>query len=137
MEYTFLTKEVADLIGNNLSSSDYETNKLSIINQIDSLLTTIRTSYLDKKYTIEEITDLIKEISITISHIVKISNNLTKEQFKQLILEIIKKIYFNPEGLNNPSLTFLPNFIEDKVEKQIFNVIIPRITEEIYNKLKE
>ena len=136
MEYTFLSKEVKDLVENTLPSQIYSTNKLDIDNKIDSLLSTIKTSYGDKKLSIEEITELIKEISVIVCEIVKISNNLDEDKFVQLILDIVTKIYFSENGLNNPDLTFLPNIVENKIENIILKDIIPRITKEIYHKLK-
>lgn len=136
MEYTFLSKEVKDLVENTLPSQIYSTNKLDIDNKIDSLLVTIKTSYEDKKLSIEEITELIKEISTITYEIVKISNNLDEDKFVQLVLDIVTKIYFSENGLNNPDLTFLPNIVENKIENIILKDIIPRITKEIYHKLK-
>lgn len=95
--------------------------------EIMETIKTIKDSRADGDITFVEIVDIFCELGQDIISVIKAKSSMSENELVDIVSSILKEAYFSEEGLNNPSLTFLPNWVEDNVEEFIFDYAIPLI----------
>ena len=43
----------------------------------------------------------------------------------ELVVKIVKDLYYSPEGLNNPDISWIPDGLEDRLEDVFFDFVLP------------
>jgi len=72
-----------------------------------------------------DIMDVIAELGQDIVAVIKAKSDMSENQLAETLVAILKEVYFSPEGFNNPSITFLPDWVEDHIEDFLFEYVLP------------
>lgn len=119
-----LNKIKKELINNSFIAinNDYDAEYLS--KQIIKVIDVIKESNADGDITYKELENILIELIDSIFNILK---NYCKSNYSlpELIVKIIKYVYYSPDGLDNPNISFVPDIIEEELEAILFNNILP------------
>ena len=50
-----------------------------------------------------------------------------KDGIGMLIVDLVKDIYYSEEGLNNPDIPVIPDWLEDNMEAGLFDFSLPMV----------
>ena len=68
---------------------------------------------------------LLYDVAELVVHIIVEDKNMPIDEVQPLAEELLDYIYFSPEGLDDPNISFLPDWLEEPVEKELFHHILP------------
>lgn len=85
----------------------------------------------DGKISINEVIQIVIELAEIVQVAIEAHDILEEEEIKSLVINTLKEIYFSEDGLGDPDIAYIPNFIEGKIENAIFDLVLPNIIEYI------
>ena len=86
-----------------------------------------------------EFADTLKavyDIAELVIHIIVEDKKIPKEEITPLVKELAHYIYFSPEALGDPNISWIPDWAEERIEHELIDDIVPFIVECIVKYVK-
>ena len=68
---------------------------------------------------------LLYDVAELVVHVIVEDKNISLVEVQPLAEKLLDYIYFSPEGLNNPNISWLPDWLEDPLERELFHKVLP------------
>ncbi len=125
----------------NVKGIDPSTTKQSVevekvMAEVAEVIKDIKEAGADESYSFSEIMKIIMSVIDVIKEATFITDIENVEDAANIVIEILKEVYFGEEFLNNPNISLIPDFIEDKIENTVFDYVLPGIVESLIIKNK-
>jgi len=117
-----------DESGKNVTENDPSIIKL--IDSIEEVVASAKDMSEDGKYQFTEIMEVCGDVIQLIGN-AEFIKDLSLDKKIKLCTELINEIYFSEDYLDNPDIPYLPNWIEDKIEDYLFDLVLPGIIKSI------
>jgi len=128
----FITNTILPLLKDNYDADTVP----ELMKALDEVSAKIKDSYADTKISTSEAMGIITEVYdvvIASRFILSIEKN---EDIREVVIQIIKEIYYGENFLGNPDLKWLPDWIETKIEDYFFSSILPSLVDATLKKLR-
>jgi len=123
--------DLSDFFENNSRKSNAEIS--NIIKELLDVSKAVKEAKKDGKFSISEIIKILTEVIdlVTKTELIK---KLKSDKKYDIIISILREIYFGEDFFGNPDIPYIPNFIENKLEEMLFDLVLPGVVKAIADK---
>ena len=118
-------KEVLAMGGIMEESKEYK----DIDNRIHEIVADMKVIAKKGKLEFSDTAKVVYDIAELVVHIIVEDKKIPKEEIGPLVKELCHFIYFSPDALNDPDYKFFPQWLEEPVEHELIDTIVPFIVE--------
>ena len=86
-----------------------------------------RESFADSEFSLDDLKGIMRELTEAVTCTLMAVAN-AKDGIGMLVVDLVKKIYYSEEGLNNPDIPFIPDWLEGNLEAGLFDFALPMVT---------
>lgn len=90
----------------------------------------------DKVISLNEAIQILYSICEACAVIAILSDIEDDNEKLDYMASIMTEIFYNEDGLNSPKINYVPDFIKGNIRRTLLEVIVPSMTEYLYNKSK-
>ena len=93
--------------------------------RVKEIVADTKLAIADGKLNFADDAKLLYDVAELVVHIIVEDKKMPIDEVQPLAEELMDYIYFSPEGLDDPNISFLPDWLEEPVEKELFHHILP------------
>ena len=98
--------------------------------RVKAIVAECKVAIADGKFNYEDDIKALFDIAILVARIAKEDKEMPREDITPLIGGLMHWFYFDPKGLNDPDLKFIPKWMgEELIEHELIDRILPWVVE--------
>ena len=98
----------------------------SFAEEIMDVAEAFRKSFEDGEFSLVDLKIVMSEMTKAVTDTL-MPVTTAKDGIVMLIFDLVKKIYYSEEGLNNPDIPVIPDWLEDNLEAGLFDFALPMV----------
>ncbi len=107
-----------------------------IVKRVKEVVADVKTIIKHGKINFTDTLKAVYDVAELVVHIIVEDKKIPKEEIEPLVKELAHYVYFDPEALGDPNISFLPEWCEEGVEHELIDTFIPFVAEILVRSIK-